>query len=179
MLSQSQIDSYHRDGFLCPLPVLPPEDLRRFQAGLAEIEAELGQAPPKSSCFFCGAMTRPEIAALPKDLLMRALLIEAVANRGRHAEVQGWGLGVKADRLRPNYWLDYARELGRLTKADERELERQVKVVLAAAPEAKGTAYTGAQEGMAQLHAFSDLRGARGRRLPMWDRFVEVLEESA
>jgi hypothetical protein len=146
---------------------------------VAEIEAELGVAPPKSSCFFCAAMTRDEIAELPQDLLMRALLIEAVANRGRHADVQGWGLGVKDDRLRPNYWLDYARELGRVNDAELRELERQVEIVLAAAPEAKGTAYIGAQERMASLPAFSDVRGFRGRRLPMWDRYVEVLEESA
>ena len=33
MLSQSQIESYDRDGFLCPLRVLSPADLSRFQAG--------------------------------------------------------------------------------------------------------------------------------------------------
>jgi phytanoyl-CoA dioxygenase PhyH len=43
MLSPSQIESYDRDGFLCPLTVLPPADLSRFQAGFAELEAELGQ----------------------------------------------------------------------------------------------------------------------------------------
>lgn len=43
MLSPSQIESYGRDGFLCPLPVLPTEDLSRFQAGFAELEAELGE----------------------------------------------------------------------------------------------------------------------------------------
>jgi hypothetical protein len=143
---------------------------------IAEIEAEIGSAPPKSSCTFCGAMTKPEIAALPKDLLMRALLIEAVANRGRHAAVQSWGLGVRDGPTRPGKWIDFAREEGLVTAADLAKLERQVKVVLDAAPDAKG-GEVGAQEAMKRIPAFADVRGFRGRRLPIWDRYDVVSEE--
>ena len=136
---------------------------------IAEIEAEIGSAPPKSSCTFCGAMTKPEIAALPKDDLMRALLIEAVANRGRHSAVQSWGLGVRDGPTRPGKWIDFAREEGLVTAADLAKLERQVQVVLDAAPDGKG-GEVGAQEAMKRIPAFADVRGFRGRRLPMWDR---------
>jgi hypothetical protein len=136
---------------------------------IAEIEAEIGSAPPKSSCFFCGAMTKPEIKALPKDLLMRALLIEAVANHGRHRAVQNWGLGVRDGPTRPGKWIDFAREEGLVTAADLAKLERQVETVLAAAPDGKG-GEVGAQEAMKRIPAFSDVRGFRGRRLPIWDR---------
>lgn len=142
---------------------------------IAEIEAAIGKVPPKSSCTFCGAMRRPELLALPKDKLMRALLIETVAARGRHGAVQGFGLGGTFR------WLDFAKENGLVTSADLARLERQVEVVLAAAPRAKGlTGEPGAEEGMRRLPAFAELLGfrGRGRKLPMWDRH-EVLAEEA
>lgn len=140
---------------------------------VAEIEAEVGKVPQKSSCWFCSAMTRPEIESLPKDLLMRALLIERVANNGRHRDVQSWGLGVKDGPSRPGRWLDFALDRKLITTSDVEKLDRWVEVVLAADPGAKGTD-VGAQEGMARLPAFSDVRGFRGRRLPIWDRFSEL-----
>ena len=81
MLSHGQIDSYHRDGFLCPLPVLPPADLRRFQAGLAEIEAELGQEVRRMGqphLFFPWAYdlaTHPRVLDAVESLLGPTLLV--------------------------------------------------------------------------------------------------------
>lgn len=146
---------------------------------IAEIEAEIGKVPPKSSCWFCGAMTRPEIAELPKDLLMRALLIERVANRGRHRDVQSWGLGVKDGPKRPGSWFDFARERKLITSDDVKKLERWVKIVLQAAPKTKGTD-VGAHEGMSRLPAFSEVLGFRDKpRLPIWDRFNVVNEKES
>lgn len=42
MLSAEQIERYRNEGFLCPIPVLAPDELRRCQEGFAELEAELG-----------------------------------------------------------------------------------------------------------------------------------------
>lgn len=81
MLSQSQIDSYYRNGFLCPLPVLPPEDLGRFQAGFAEIEAELGQEVRRMGqphLFFPWAYdlaTHPQVLDAVESLLGPNLLV--------------------------------------------------------------------------------------------------------
>ncbi len=132
---------------------------------IAEIETAIGAAPPKSSCWYCGAMKKPELLELPKEELMRALLIETVAARGRHGENQDFGLGGTFR------WLDFAKENDLVTLADLARLERQVQVVLDAAPSGKGTEHTGAQERMARLPAFSELRGFRGKKLPIWDRY--------
>lgn len=144
---------------------------------IAEIEEAIGKVPPKSSCTFCGAMRRPELLALQKDKLMRALLIEEVAARGRHGAVQSFGLGGTFR------WIDFARENRQdITAADYARLERQVQTVLAAAPSGKGlTDEPGAEVGMRRLPAFSDLLGfrGRGRKLPMWDRFEVLAEETS
>lgn len=132
---------------------------------IAEIETAIGAAPPKSSCTYCGAMKKPELLELPKDKLMRALLIETVAARGRHGENQSFGLGGTFR------WLDFAKENGLVTATDLARLERHVQVVLDAAPSGKGLEFTGAQERMARLPAFSELSGFRGKRLPIWDRY--------
>lgn len=132
---------------------------------IAEIETAVGAAPPKSSCWYCGAMKKHELLELPKEELMRALLIETVAARGRHGENQDFGLGGTFR------WLDFAKENDLVTSADLARLERQVQVVLDAAPSGKGTEHIGAQERMARLPAFSELRGFRGKKLPIWDRY--------
>lgn len=81
MLSQSQIESYHRDGFLCPLPVLPPEDLGRFQAGFAELEAEHGREIRRMGqphLFFPWAYdlaTHPRVLDAVEGLLGPTLLV--------------------------------------------------------------------------------------------------------
>ena len=81
MLSHGQIDSYHRDGFLCPLPVLPPADLRRCQVGLAEIESELGQEVRRMGqphLFFPWAYdlaTHPRVLDAVEGLLGPTLLV--------------------------------------------------------------------------------------------------------
>jgi ectoine hydroxylase-related dioxygenase (phytanoyl-CoA dioxygenase family) len=43
MLSQAQLDAYHRDGFHFPVPVLSPEEVRRFRAQLEAHEAKTGE----------------------------------------------------------------------------------------------------------------------------------------
>ncbi len=79
---------------------------------LAEAKVALGQAPAKSSCFFCGAMRPNEIVLLAKhypELLERALFMEAVAVLGRHRPHSGlnrqyhWAdfVTAKIDKLPP------------------------------------------------------------------------------
>lgn len=81
MLSQSQIESYDRDGFLCPLPVLPPADLSRFQAGFAELEAALGQEVRRMGqphLFFPWAYdlaTHPRVLDAVEGLLGSTILV--------------------------------------------------------------------------------------------------------
>lgn len=72
----------------------------------AEIEHEIGYVPPKSSCFFCGAMKPEEIAALSKEDLVRSVLMEQVHMRGRHKHKRGIAFQYT--------WTDFA--LGRVTK---------------------------------------------------------------
>lgn len=50
--------------------------------------------PPKSSCFFCPASTKPEVLALAKDhpdLMVRALKLESTALSGTVRSVKGLG----------------------------------------------------------------------------------------
>src|SRR5258707_9913826 len=81
MLSPSQIESYDRDGFLCPLPVLPPADLSRFQAGFAALEAELGQEVRRIGqphLFFPWAYdlaTHPQVLDAVEGLLGPTILV--------------------------------------------------------------------------------------------------------
>lgn len=81
MLSQSQIESYDRDGFLCPLRVLSPEDLSRFQAGFAELEAALGPEVRRMGqphLFFPWAFdlaTHPRVLDAVESLLGPTILV--------------------------------------------------------------------------------------------------------
>jgi hypothetical protein len=65
------------------------EIIHEFTGSYAVTKKTAKVVPRKSSCFFCGAMKPFEIAALPKDLLKRALFMEQVAIQGRH------GIGKK------------------------------------------------------------------------------------
>lgn len=138
---------------------------------IAEIEAEIGVVPPKSSCFFCGAAKQHEIEALPKDELLRALLVEQVALNGRHAQAYrdngNMGLGVKFA------WTDLALRRGLITMREHDALMRQVEKITAL-PEARGEENYADHPVYRALPAFKDVRGFRGKRLPIWDRFNEI-----
>ena len=74
---------------------------------IARIEAEGLPVPPKSSCFFCGAMKPDEVRALPAWCLRLIVLIEArAAPRLRTVE----GLWRTSTRTRPGRMTDFIRE---------------------------------------------------------------------
>ena len=142
---------------------------------IAEIEKAIGVVPPKSSCSMCGAMKPDEIKLLPKADLIRALTIEQMALRGRHGfkfERSGnKGLGVKFS------WSDFALEQGLVTRAELAKVIRDVDRCIAESPE-KGEVNVAASKAYQRLPAFTDIKGFRGKRLPMlWDRNDLVSEE--
>jgi non-heme Fe2+,alpha-ketoglutarate-dependent halogenase len=54
LLTQAQIDQYHRDGFTCPIPVLTPQEVRELRADLELWEARQGhplEYPEKSKSY--------------------------------------------------------------------------------------------------------------------------------
>lgn len=65
--------------------------------------------PPKSSCFFCGSMRKPEIVALPLDLREKAVALERKAKPGLRS-VNGLG--------RRFSWEDYLDELEYAAQGD-------------------------------------------------------------
>ena len=81
----------------------------------AEIEAEIGYVPPKSSCTGCGAMKPPEIAKLSKGDLLRCLLVEQVFLRGRNPpdspSLRGLGFGWT--------WSNFARGIPTQNQTEE------------------------------------------------------------
>lgn len=87
MLSAEQIERYRREGFLCPVPVLAADEVRRCRKGFAELEAELGPVKRLDSGhrFFGWAYdlaTHPRVvdaveALLGPDLLVGGTLIFA------------------------------------------------------------------------------------------------------
>lgn len=141
---------------------------------IAEIEAEINVVPPKSSCTFCGAMKPFEIETLPKDELLRALLVEQVALNGWHAddyrEKGNKGLGVKFA------WTDLALERGLITGREHAALMRQVEKITSL-PEVRGGENYADHPVYRALPAFKDVRGFRGKRLPIWDRFDTISAE--
>jgi hypothetical protein len=138
---------------------------------IAEIEEAISSAPPKSSCTYCGAMRRPEVRALPKADLTRALLIEQVAMRGRHK--QTWGLGASWR------WSDFALEEGLVTQRELDKVVSDAKEIVRIAPKKKGVRDNADHPFIQKLPAFSQVKGFRGKRLPMlWDR-SDALEEAA
>lgn len=141
---------------------------------IAEIEAEIGTVPPKSACYFCGASKPYEVEALPKDELLRSLLVEQVALNGWHAEEYrakgNLGLGVKFS------WTELALERGLISGREHAALMRQVEKVTSL-PEVRGGENYADHPVYRALPAFKDVRGFRGRRLPIWDRFNEIPAE--
>jgi hypothetical protein len=82
---------------------------------IAEIQAELGCVPRKSSCWFCGAMKPEEIVMLAEDhpdLLERAILMEQVWYIGRNKNEAYAGIGSDFS------WTDFV--LGNLDKLTPR-----------------------------------------------------------
>ena len=49
LLTASQIEHYHRDGILFPIPVLSPDETARFRAAFEEVAARLGGRPVAQS----------------------------------------------------------------------------------------------------------------------------------
>ena len=43
-LTNAEVDRYHTEGFLAPVPVLTPDEVRRFRAGLEDFEERSGHA---------------------------------------------------------------------------------------------------------------------------------------
>jgi len=69
--------------------------------------------PPKSSCYFCPNMRKEEVRELPKDKLMRIVVLEARA-KPRLTKIQGlWRTGCKGTRggeKRPGSMTQFIRE---------------------------------------------------------------------
>jgi len=84
------------------------EIIREFSGSFKISPRTVKVVPRKSSCFFCSAMKPFEIAALPKDLLKRALFMEQVAIHGRYGlkTISGLGGGWS--------WTDFS--LGKMPK---------------------------------------------------------------
>lgn len=75
-LSQAQIDAYRRDGFLCPIPVLSPEETRVERAALESLEA----APPPNLPRPVGEYLRTT-AAVATEVPLRVALDPRVLDR--------------------------------------------------------------------------------------------------
>lgn len=143
---------------------------------IAEIEAAIGAVPTKSACVFCGAAKKPEIRALPKDELMRALLVEQVALKGWHADDYAShgnkGLGVNFS------WTELALEEGLISKREHAMLMKKALEIAALPQERKseGGENLAYHPVIRRLPAFKDVRGLRDRDVSIWDRFDEIEE---
>jgi hypothetical protein len=162
----------------------------------AEIKAEIGVVPPKSSCLMCAAMQPEEVAKLPRDLLLRALTMEQCALRGRHARgdmAKVKGIGAKwswtAFALAREGELEkrqreVSQEAGQLV--DEREVAEIIGLVdewiMAAPDQGKGDSkkapfkYKGRvdmrhHEIAREFPAFTDLLGFRNTGFMAWRRW--------
>lgn len=136
---------------------------------VVEIQTEIGVVPPKSSCTFCYPMKPHEIERLTKDELLRSIFIELLAMNGHkaHAYATHRGLGGRLS------WKEYALARGLVTQAEVDALLRDVERVIAL-PHEKGLADMSQHPVIRSLPAFSRVRGARGRGLPMWDRHDRI-----
>lgn len=87
VLSAEQLDRYHRDGILFPVPVLSPGETARFRAGFEALAARLGgrpvaQALGHSQLFFRWAYdlaTHPAVLDAVEDVLGPDLLVWTVS----------------------------------------------------------------------------------------------------
>ncbi len=139
---------------------------------VAEIEHEIGAVPVKSSCTFCYPMRIEEIEGLTKDELLRSIFIELLAMHGRNAEayLKHKGLGGRLS------WTDVSLERGLVSQDAVDDLMRKVKEV-ARLPHQRGLRDMSEHPVIQALPAFSQVRGARGRQLPMWDRYDLIAAE--
>jgi len=144
---------------------------------IAEIEASIGAVPPKSSCFFCGAMKRDEIRDLPKDELLRALLVEQVALNGWHADAyaknKNKGLGINFA------WTDFALEEGLISRREHSTIMKKA-LQIAALPQIRrceGGENMADHPVIRRLPAFDKIMGTRDRYDRVWDRFNEIPDD--
>lgn len=139
---------------------------------IAEIEAEIGFVPPKSSCSFCGAMKRHEIRALDKDELLRALLVEQVALNGWHAaeyaKHKNKGLGVNFS------WTEFALEEGLITTREHAALMKKALEIAALPQDGRGIDNLAEHPLIRRLPAFRDVLGFRDSDQKVWDRYDEI-----
>jgi len=79
---------------------------------IAEIEAAgiKAKIPEKSACTYCGMAKKWEIDSLPKDKLLRAILIEEVAKRSRRRRFPKWLVKGPPESW-PNWKLEAAQPL--------------------------------------------------------------------
>ena len=88
---------------------------------IARIEAAGLPVPPKSSCFFCGAIRPDEVRALPAWCLRLIVLIEARAEpRLRTVE----GLWRRSTKSKPGRITDFIRAEGLLPEAEIADIRR-------------------------------------------------------
>jgi non-heme Fe2+,alpha-ketoglutarate-dependent halogenase len=87
LLTAAQVEQYHRDGILFPVPVLSPGETARFRAAFEEVAARLGgrpvaQALGHTQAYFRWAYdlaTHPRILDAVEDVLGPNLLVWTVS----------------------------------------------------------------------------------------------------
>ena len=122
-------------------------------------------------------MKRHEIVALPKDELLRALLVEQVALNGWHAqeyiENKNKGLGIHFS------WTEFALEEGLITAREHTALVKKA-LQIAAIPKvrrAEGGENLADHPVIRRLPAFSNIMGLRDRYDKIWDRFNDLPDD--
>jgi hypothetical protein len=87
LLTAAQVEQYHRDGIVCPVPVLSPGETAHFRAAFEEVAARLGgrpvaQALGHTQSYFRWAYdlaTHPRILDAVEDVLGPNLLVWTVS----------------------------------------------------------------------------------------------------
>ena len=102
---------------------------------IARIEAAGLPVPPKSSCFFCGAIRPDEVRALPQWCLRLIVLIEARAEpRLRTVE----GLWRRSTKTKPGRITDFIRAERLLSEAEVDAIRRDAPTELVRFQDAAG-----------------------------------------
>ena len=102
---------------------------------IARIEAAGLPVPPKSSCFFCGAIRPDEVRALPQWCLRLIVLIEARAEpRLRTVE----GLWRRSTKTKPGRITDFIRAARLLSEAEVDAIRRDAPTELVRFQDAAG-----------------------------------------
>lgn len=139
---------------------------------IAEIRAELGSEPPKSSCTFCPAMKPWEILSLDADSLERAIFMEQVAKLGRRPLTQqglnpAWSwtaLALVDEENLPGRGdvIETARRMGpRISRDRVDELIRLAKKWVRSSPRKPYTRDVSEHPVTGEVAAFSDILGFR------------------